>query len=175
MAGGVSLRPFPPPRDSVRYVVDARHTVSCRWDCSGRSALVIAIEGLIGDKGDRLASYQGLGARFAAAGASNEAPGCGVLGLGDSVMKFGFDPAEVERGLGVKAYNLAVPGTPPPLTFTLLRRALDAGARPSAVVVCHLTLAGEPAANLAELAEVFSPFDCWNSAGPPATPTSSRA
>lgn len=136
----------------------------------GMLGLVLAVEGRLAGRADRLTTYQALGARFAAARAGRDAPGCGVLGLGDSVMKFGFDPAEVERRLGLRAYNLAVPGTPPPLSFALLRRALEAGARPKAVVVGHLTLAGDPGAHADEFGEVLGPADClelaWVAADP---------
>jgi hypothetical protein len=126
----------------------------------GMLGLVLIAEVSVAARGDGLAHYQALGTRFAAERATRTAPECAVLGLGDSQLKFGFDPAEVERRLGVKAYNLAVPGTPPPLTFTLLRRALRAGARPAAVVVCHMTLAGHPSANIAEFSELLGPLDC---------------
>jgi len=126
----------------------------------GALAAVVCVESLISGRADGLADYQGLGVRFARAEAVRSAPGCGVLALGDSVVKFGFDPAEVQRRLGVPAYNLAVPGTPPPLTYALLRRALKAGARPSAVVVGHMTLAGDPGVHAAEFGELLDPGEC---------------
>lgn len=121
----------------------------------GTLILVAGIEGEFGRRGDNLAAYQGLGARFAARRAVSDAPGRAVLGIGDSVMKFGFDPATVERTLNVGAYNLAVPGTPPPLADALLARALRAGARPQAVVVGYMTLSGDPWVSLPDLAEVL--------------------
>jgi hypothetical protein len=75
-------------------------------------------------------------------------------------MKFGFHPTEFERQTGLRAYNLAVPGTPPPLSRALLARALAAGARPRAIVFGHMTLGGEPRANLAVFSELLGPLEC---------------
>ena len=59
----------------------------------------------------------------------------GVLCFGDSQVKFGVVPAVVEAVAGEPTYNLAVVLGQPPASYFLLRRALDAGARPKAVVV----------------------------------------
>lgn len=69
------------------------------------------------------------------AAASKEAAGCEVLCLGDSLVKFGLLPRVIEERLGVRSYNLAVGAGQASATYFLLRRALDAGARPRAVVV----------------------------------------
>ena len=58
-----------------------------------------------------------------------------VLVLGDSAVKFGVVPGVVESGSGRTCFNLAVLGGSPAISLALLRRALDGGARPSAVVV----------------------------------------
>jgi hypothetical protein len=125
----------------------------------GALVLVVAVEAWVGRWADRLSDYQTLGTRFAASRARWDAPECAVLGLGDSTMKFGFDPMVVEQELGGRAYNLAVPGSPPPLTHALLRRAFLAGARPKAVVIGHLTFSGDPLANLSEFSELFGPWE----------------
>lgn len=122
-------------------------------------ALVLLVETFIARQANDLTSYQALGTRFALAQAIQTAPSCGVLGLGDSVMKFGFDPAEIERRLNIPAFNLAVPGTPPPLTHALLKRALQAGSRPSAIVIGHMTLSGHPNVHLDELSELLTPLE----------------
>lgn len=64
-----------------------------------------------------------------------EAVGCDVLCFGDSMVKFGVLPRLLESRLGGRAYNLAVFDGPVAASEVLLRRALRAGARPSAVVV----------------------------------------
>jgi hypothetical protein len=69
-----------------------------------------------------------------------------VLYLGDSLIKHALIPRLIEEGSRCRGYNLAVASAPSPASFFLFRRALDAGARPSAIVfdmVPHL-LAGGP-------------------------------
>ena len=58
-----------------------------------------------------------------------------ILCLGDSLVKNGLSPAAIEAQTGRPSYNLAVSGGQPLATYTMLRRALDAGIKPEAVVV----------------------------------------
>jgi hypothetical protein len=58
-----------------------------------------------------------------------------VLFFGDSLVKRGIYPRLVEAGLGFSSFNLAVPGGLPPASYFLLKRVLDAGARPRAIVI----------------------------------------
>lgn len=69
-----------------------------------------------------------------------------LLILGDSLVKFGVLPQVVARHAGRRVYNLAVGGGQAPTTYELLRRALEGGARPSAVVVdfCPFLVAVRP-------------------------------
>lgn len=60
---------------------------------------------------------------------------CKVLCLGDSMAKLGLAPAVIERVSGLRTYNLALHGGPAPASYYLLRRALESGARPAAVLV----------------------------------------
>src|SRR3954454_13511137 len=70
--------------------------------------------------------------------AGNRAPRCEILCFGDSVVKYGILPRVIEDRLGKKAFNLAVCCGPPAAHYFLLRRALDAGANPSALLVDFL-------------------------------------
>ncbi|MEO6810448.1 MAG: DUF1574 family protein [Isosphaeraceae bacterium] len=72
--------------------------------------------------------------RFARQMAEREGPQNDVLGFGDSLMKFGFVPKVIRKGTGRKTYNLAIVGGQPPASYAALRQALDAGAKPSAIV-----------------------------------------
>jgi hypothetical protein len=63
------------------------------------------------------------------------APGSEILCLGDSLVKSAVLPRVLEARLGRPACNLALIGGQAPTTYFQLRRALAAGARPSAVVV----------------------------------------
>jgi hypothetical protein len=67
--------------------------------------------------------------------ARREAVPCDVLCFGDSMIKFGIAPRLIEERTGLSSYNLAVYGGPPPVSYFLFRRALEAGARPRAVIV----------------------------------------
>jgi hypothetical protein len=51
------------------------------------------------------------------------------------MLKFGIAPRVLESKLGRKVYNLALLDGKPALTYLLFRRAIAAGARPSAVIV----------------------------------------
>ncbi len=73
--------------------------------------------------------------RFSAEKAATEAPRCKLICLGDSLVKHGLIPAVMERGTGRRTVNLSAARAPALLTYTLLRRALDAGARPDAIVI----------------------------------------
>lgn len=64
-----------------------------------------------------------------------EAPGRELLAFGDSLMKHGLQPLVVEPRLEMSSYNLAAPAAPAPVTYFLLRRALDAGATPRAILI----------------------------------------
>jgi hypothetical protein len=122
--------------------------------------LVLAIETLVSLNALGLIRYETIATRFASESTRTGAQGCAVLGLGDSLMKYGFDPARIEERLGMKAYNLAAPGSPTAVSDALLKRTLDQGARPSVVLVGHLGLDGDPRERALELAEVLSPAEC---------------
>jgi len=66
--------------------------------------------------------------------AVREGPGAEVLCFGDSLIKCGVAPAVLEARLDRTAYNLASLGATPPASYFLLKRALDAGARPRAIL-----------------------------------------
>jgi hypothetical protein len=85
---------------------------------------------------------------------------CGILCFGDSLVKFGVVPRVLEARLDRRgrSYNLAVCNGQAASSYFLLRRALKAGARPSALVVDfapHLLAAG-PGHNLRQWPELMS-------------------
>jgi hypothetical protein len=57
-----------------------------------------------------------------------------VLCFGDSLVKHGIYPPILEVSLGRPVFNLAIPAAPPPASYFLLRRALEAGAKPKALI-----------------------------------------
>jgi hypothetical protein len=87
---------------------------------------------------------------------------CQVLCFGDSLLKQGLAPTVVESKSGLKTYNFALPGGQAPGNYFLLRRALDSGARPSAIVVENLPrlMATDPDFNLENWPFLASPAEC---------------
>jgi hypothetical protein len=58
-----------------------------------------------------------------------------ILCFGDSMLKFGIAPRLLDAKLKCSSYNMALLDGKPAATYYLFRRALAAGARPSAVLV----------------------------------------
>jgi hypothetical protein len=89
---------------------------------------------------------------------SDEVRKSAVICLGDSQVKLGLNALE----LGVPAYNLAVHAGQPAASEALLRRALDAGARPRAVVLGFhpAVLAYEARTNIRQWPEVLGTWGC---------------
>jgi hypothetical protein len=73
--------------------------------------------------------------RLSGEAAWGRAASCEVLCLGDSLVKMGVLPRVIEARTGISAYNLAICAGQAPASYFSLRRALDAGARPSALLV----------------------------------------
>lgn len=67
--------------------------------------------------------------------AADRERGSAILCFGTSLSKEGLLPAVIEERTGKRAYNLAVIGGPMPASYFLLRRALEAGTRPAAIVI----------------------------------------
>ena len=72
--------------------------------------------------------------RCADSAAGRQAVGAEVLGFGDSLLKLSTIPAVIAERTGLSGYNLAVSGGQPPSSESLLRHALDAGARPRLIL-----------------------------------------
>ncbi len=73
-----------------------------------------------------------------------------ILCFGDSLVKLGILPRVLEARLGRSAYNLAVLGGQPPAGQFLLRRVLDSGHCPRALIInfSPLLLGMDPRVNL---------------------------
>lgn len=105
------------------------------WGFLGMLALVWVGEGAVARFGGDFLPMLSCCWRDAARAATHEAVGSEVLCLGDSQVKLGVLPRAVEAETGRSVYNLAVHRGSPASSYFLLRRALDAGARPRAAVV----------------------------------------
>ncbi len=105
------------------------------WGLLGMIALTAAVEAFIAGRGPDFRSTADWGWAVTGKAARVEGPGRDVLVFGDSLVKLGVAPGLVAVRSGRSTYNLALCGGQAPSTYFLLRRALDAGARPSAVLV----------------------------------------
>ena len=78
-----------------------------------------------------------------------------MLCLGDSRIKLGLLPRVLEDRLGVSAYNLGILGGQAPASYFLLRKVLERGIRPRAILVdfSESLLSFSPSRNAACLAD----------------------
>ena len=120
--------------------------------------LVVAIENFVARDVLDFSDPVSLSWRLAARSARDEAPRCTVLCAGDSLVKHGLIPKVITARSGLAAVNLAVARGPAPATFCLVRRALEAGARPAALVVDFKpnVLAAGPRYNVRYWQEILS-------------------
>jgi hypothetical protein len=98
-------------------------------------SLAVAIEGLVAHDALDFSEPVTLSWQLAAGAARAHAPARTVLLGGDSLVKHGLIPQVITARSGQTAVNLAVARGSAPATFFLVRRALEAGARPAALVV----------------------------------------
>ncbi|MFO0908469.1 MAG: hypothetical protein U0794_08925 [Isosphaeraceae bacterium] len=105
------------------------------WGVLGALVLLAGVEfGLKGLDGDLVRPEMATW-RSARERAVREAVGCEVLGFGTSLTQVSFYPENLERDSGLEAHNLALPGGRMVYAYYNLRRALNAGARPRALVL----------------------------------------
>jgi hypothetical protein len=120
--------------------------------------LVVAIENFVARDVLDFSDPVSLSWRLAARSARDEAPQRPVLCTGDSLVKHGLIPKVIAARSGLAAVNLAVARGPAPATFYLFRRALEAGARPAALVVDFQpnVLVGGPRYNIRYWQEILT-------------------
>ena len=115
-----------------------RHTAARRrapLGLLGMLGLVFAVEVCVGSHDLDLMTPQEWCWRLSGMDATRRSPGCEVLCFGDSLVQGGIAPQLIEGRTGRRAFNFAVGGGQAPSSYFLLRRALESGARPAAVLV----------------------------------------
>jgi hypothetical protein len=124
--------------------------------------LVAAIELLVAGHPLEFSDPVSLNWRLSAEDAVTKAPGASILCVGDSLVKHGVIPKILQMRTGRRACNLAIARGPAPATYFLLRRALDAGAKPAALVVDYKpsVLVGSPRYNLRYWQEIATAREC---------------
>lgn len=109
-----------------------------RWPAGfvGMLSLVVAVEAGIVRAGREIGTLTSADWRRDRQAATSEAATqAEILCIGDSQIKTGIAPAALEARLDRTVYNLAAMGSPTPASYFLLKRALEAGARPKAIVL----------------------------------------
>jgi hypothetical protein len=126
----------------------------------GMLALVVAVEAwILKHEAASFTTGTALSWKQAMRATRREARRSDVLCFGDSMVKFGLAPPIVSGRSGRSAYNLAVWGGPPSMSYLLFRRTLDAGARPKALIVNFMPhlLKESPQFHLRHWREVVGP------------------
>ena len=96
---------------------------------------ILFVESTLSRHDLELTRPEGINLRMARFAARTHAPGRDLLCLGSSMVQGGILPAVLDRHSGSKSYNLAVVAGTTSTSYYLLKEALNAGARPSAVVL----------------------------------------
>ncbi len=136
----VPTRPSARFRSSQSAEVDpsariAQRTIRIPFGVVGMLVLVVVIECFVGRNWLGFSDPVSLSWRFSAEAARTEAADSQVLCLGDSLVKHGLVPSVIEQQSGYRARNLSAARAPTLMTYFLLRRALDAGSRPDAIII----------------------------------------
>lgn len=106
------------------------------WGLIGLIGLVALTEWTLTRLADDFTTLENLNWRLSSRAARRrEATQSRILCFGTSMMQLGVVPSVIEAGTGRRTFNLAVCAGPPQADEALLRRTLDAGARPSAILV----------------------------------------
>ena len=105
------------------------------WGFAGMVLLVLGVEGFVWTHRTTFMDYNDLSWAFTRAQVETRPAQAGILCLGDSRVKYALVPQVIEAATGRKSFNLAITAGRAPTTYYLLRKALDAGARPTAIVV----------------------------------------
>lgn len=94
--------------------------------------------------------------------ARESSPAPEIICLGDSLVQVGVAPPIIEERTGKRTCNLAISGGHAAASYFLLRRALDAGARPKALLVDFFPrhLEADPLQTLDPWRALASPREC---------------
>jgi hypothetical protein len=128
----------------------------------GMAGLLLAVEGFVARDDVHFATDWSADRRLALRMLRRGAAGCEILCFGDSQIKFGVVPGLIGPPLGKRACNLAVHGGQPAASYFLLRRALEAGASPRALLISTkpFVLSSRPQEHTRPWSELASLRDC---------------
>ena len=128
----------------------------------GMLALVAAVELTISARRLDFTTVWADDWRCTAEAASRRVKGRDVLCFGDSLVKFAVLPKQIEAKTGLRSYNLAVNAGTMPSAYFLLRRALESGAKPKAIVAdfCSLMQPDDPRKSIRLYPDLATSRDC---------------
>jgi hypothetical protein len=110
------------------------------WGVIGALGLVVAVEGYLARHNKDFTLTEGLNWGYAIKAAATEARGCEILAMGSSASKFGVISRVIERETGKRTFNLATCSGDMATNYFVFRRAVEAGARPKAVLLdCYMS------------------------------------
>ena len=129
------------------------------WGFLGMLGLMLAVESFVARHRLDFTNTASLTWVMSGQAAVMKTKGSEILCAGDSLAKHGLLPRVIAWQTGRPTYNLAAAGASAPTTYFLLKRAIDAGARPSAVVVDFMPnlQAGRPQFQRRSWQEYLSP------------------
>ncbi len=160
-----SRRPLPAIADRTGSRVDSRTAVP--WGAVGAIAMILAVECFVSHQWLDLTDPVSLSWRFSAGMVRAESTRCELLCLGDSLIKHGLIPRVIEEETGRRTTNLSAARAPALLTYFLLRRALEMGAQPEAIIINAkpAVLLADPEFNGRYWQEVLTARECLDLAG----------
>jgi hypothetical protein len=134
--------------------------------------LVTVVETWVSLQPLRFVETASLSWRLAVEAIPREAERSEVALLGDSLVKIGVIPEVVREGSGRSTYNFAMAQAPAPATYFVLRRLIDAGGKPSAIVIDFKpsVLAGGPKYSLRHWQTILSPREAFELAADSKSP-----
>ena len=131
-----------PGRDANPTDAPSQLASSRRWPrgFAGMLVAIALVELVVGGRRMDFTTVAADDWRRTAEAAASKVRGREILCFGDSLIKYGVLPRVIEAKTGLKSYNLAINAGPMPAEYFLLRRALDSGAKPRAIVADFFAL-----------------------------------
>lgn len=110
------------------------------WGLVGMLCAVLAVESSLARHIQNFTVGEGLNWGFARKAALSKVRDCEILSLGSSTSKFGVVSRVMEDLTGLRTFNLAMCSSDMAGNYFTLRRAIEAGARPKAVLIdCYIS------------------------------------
>lgn len=128
----------------------------------GMAAILFATEGYVARRNIDLGTMEAIEWRLTGRAIKKHATKAEILCFGTSLSRIGISPLILEERTGHPTYNLALSGSQPYGSYLMLRHALDAGAKPKAIVVEFkwTAIANDPIGLERILPEVASLGEC---------------